>query len=658
MLVKAIAIGGEIVKYRDFKSYIQKNYYDDLSRGLQVYVDDFHDGIGFHGINVLSITEQKVDNIEVKSLLCRDEGLGDLIRMEARVSADIIEMSMGTKAVEAARKTRWFIVHMTAELKNGLHDLKVQKVEEYYSAEFDPEGALDAYLIPYIYTKDLENIADEFFDLYCQDAIFNEYQLPYGHVMQQMGLSVVEGSLPDNVFGRIYFKPATIKYWTNANRYIQSSEVEEKIRPGTMVINKRHYFMGEFGSALNTIAHELAHWYLHQKFFEILALLDADMNQLSCEITPQIPDSNMNGVQKAIWWAEWQANNLAPRIAMPREIFFDVLNKCYMENYSTPVFHKGEHLEIALEKTAQLFGVSKFEAKVRAIQLGIMEAEGTYIWGNRRYTPAISFARNALKKNQTFIIDKDNYEDLLVSDEEFAKMIDDQEFVYAECFVVLNDPLYVKWGTDYLYDEKRMVLTDYARDNADECCLRFERYFDTNGNYDFEYYGQCYLSKELTNKILVETKLTDDLDNQNIIDRAKVVSKLKNEGNTLMSILRNLPTSFSGTFDSHMKRVKQENGRKMTNIEMSIRTGLSEDYIAKLRKEELNVQSSTVAALCMGLHLEPCFSKDMLEKARANFPLTEEGYYQKRLLEEFYMEPLTSVDALLREAGLSTWGKE
>ena len=107
-----------------------------------------------------------------------------------------------------------------------------------------------------------------------------------------------------------------------------------------------------------------------------------------------------------------------------------------------------------------------------------------------------------------------------------------------------------------------------------------------------------------------------------------------------------------------MKRVKQTNGKKMTNIQMSIETGLSEDYIAKLRKEELpNMSIGTVCALCMGLHLPPCFSRDMIQKARTGFPYTDEGYYQQTILEEMYMEPLSDVNEVLIEAGIKPWGK-
>ena len=641
--------------YSDFKSYIQDKYCDLLTSAIQEFVDKHHDGIGFHGFNALSITEQKIENVEVKSLVCHDEGIGDLLRMEVRTAADIVEMSLGTKEIEAGRKTRWFIVHMTAELHQGLHNVKVYKTEENYYGEFDPEGTLDAYLIPYVYTSDLENIADTFFERYCEDAIYYAWQLPYNHIMQKMGISAVESTLPDNVFGRIYFKPTRIKYWRKYYPMFPEKEYEDEVPAGTMVINKKHHFLGNFGSALNTIAHELVHWDMHRKFFEILALLDEDANQLSCEVIPAIPNDDMTGVQKAIWWAEWQANNLAPRIVMPRVLFLDVLQECYDDNFR-PVFFSGQHLEEALEKTAECFGVSKYEAKVRAIQLGIMEAEGTFLSSEKYYVFPISYRRHSLSKNQTFAIDKKSYERLLASDSEFASLIEQGLFVYAECFVVQNDPLYVE-ESEHTCIEGTLVLTDYARENADECCLIFEREYKSVGKFDVEYYGQCYLSKELTSDILVETKQTRDLSNQNLKERAAAGAELKKEGSSLMKIMRALPNSFSETFDNHMKRIKKENGKKMTNIEMSIRTGLSEDYIAKLRKDELNVTLETVCALCIGLHLPPCFSKDMLRKARTDFPYTEDGYFQSRILEEMYMEQLEDINEVFREQGMPTWGK-
>lgn len=640
--------------YTDFKSYIQDKYCDLLTEAIQKFVNEHHDGIGFHGFNVLSLAEQRIENVEVKSLVCHEEGIGDLLRMEVRTAADIVEMSLGTKEIEAGRKTRWFIVHMTAELNQGLHDVKVYKTEENYYGEFEPEGALDAYMIPYIHTDDLEDMGDDFYEYYCADAIYDGYVLPYSHIMRKMGIQAVESDLPDNVFGRIYFKPTKVKYWVKYYP-MPKSEVENLVPAGTMVINQHHHFLGNFGSALNTVAHEIAHWMLHKKFFEILALLDEGANQLSCEVTPEIPREEMTGIQKAIWWAEWQANNLAPRLVMPRNLFLEALAQCYDDNF-TPVYYRGEHLETALEKTAELFGVSRYEAKVRAIQLGIMEAEGTFLYSEKFYVYPISFRRKALSKNQTFAIDRKSYEKLLATDAEFASLIQQGHFVYAECFVVQNDPLFVE-ESDSPHMEGVLVLTDYARENAHECCMIFEREYKSDGKYNYEYYGQCYLSKELTDDILVETKQTSDLSNQNLKERAAAAAKLKDEGSSFMAIMRELPNSFSGTFDKHMRRIKKPDGKKMTNLEMAMRTGLSEDYIAKLRKDELNVKLETVCALCIGLHLPPCFSKDMLRKARTDFPYTDDGYFQSRILEEMYMESLDDINEVFSEQGMPIWGK-
>ncbi len=642
--------------YKDFKSYIQDKYCDLLTTAIKEYVDNHHDGLGFHGFSVLSLLKQKIENVEVKSLICHEAGIGDLLRIEARTAADIVEMSLGTKEIEAGRKTRWFIVHLTAELNQGLHDVKVQKTEENYFGGFDLEGALDAYLVPYICTSDLEDLADAFFERYCDDAVFDRWVFPYSHVMRKMHIQAVESTLPDNVFGRTYFKPTKIKYWYKFWPTHPEAEVEEEVPAGTIVINKEHFFLGNYGSAINTIAHELVHWEFHRRFFEILALLDENANQLSCEVTPEIPNEEMTGVEKAIWWAEWQANNLAPRIVMPRQLFLEVLAQCYDDNF-TPVFYRGQYLEEALEKTAEMFGVSRYEAKVRAIQLGIMEAEGTFLYSERFYVYPISFHRWSLSKNQTFAIDRKSYEKLLKTNTEFADLIHQGLFIYAECFVVINDPLYVK-ESDTPHMEGEIVLTDYARENADECCMIFEREYKNDGKYDYEYYGQCYLSKELTEDLLVETKPTTDLAEQNATQRANAAKKLKEEGQSLMAIMRSLPSSFSGTFDSHMKRVKKEDGKKMTNLEMSIRTGLSEDYIASLRKDEsINVSLQTVSALCIGLQLPPCFSKDMLSKSRNSFPYTDDGYFQQRILEEMYMEPLSSINEVLIESGIRSWGK-
>lgn len=49
--------------YKDFKSYVQDKYCDLLTTAIKEYVDNHHDGLGFHGFSVLSLLKQKIENV-------------------------------------------------------------------------------------------------------------------------------------------------------------------------------------------------------------------------------------------------------------------------------------------------------------------------------------------------------------------------------------------------------------------------------------------------------------------------------------------------------------------------------------------------------------------------------------------------------------------
>lgn len=54
--------------YQDFKSYIADKHKDLLHREISDYVKKHHDGLGFHGHNVMSLCDERIENIDVKSL--------------------------------------------------------------------------------------------------------------------------------------------------------------------------------------------------------------------------------------------------------------------------------------------------------------------------------------------------------------------------------------------------------------------------------------------------------------------------------------------------------------------------------------------------------------------------------------------------------------
>ena len=110
--------------YKDFKSYIQANYNDLLKEAITKYVNERHDGLGFHHINVLSLCKQDVEKVTVRTLTCHDD-IGPLIKIDVHVSADIVTKGLGTSNYDADRKTRWFTVYLKVVLQNGLNHVEV-----------------------------------------------------------------------------------------------------------------------------------------------------------------------------------------------------------------------------------------------------------------------------------------------------------------------------------------------------------------------------------------------------------------------------------------------------------------------------------------------------------------------------------------------------
>ncbi|MDY3844663.1 MAG: hypothetical protein SOZ55_06050 [Ruminococcus sp.] len=52
-------------------------------------------------------------------------------------------------------------------MKNGLHNVKIVRVEEYNKDRFDKESALDHYLVPYLYSEDADTVAENFLYKHC-----------------------------------------------------------------------------------------------------------------------------------------------------------------------------------------------------------------------------------------------------------------------------------------------------------------------------------------------------------------------------------------------------------------------------------------------------------------------------------------------------------
>lgn len=491
-----------MAKYPDLKSYLQENYIELFTSEIQKFVDGNFDGGGFHSINVLSLLKHKIENVEVKALTCHDAP-GPIVKMDVGLSADIVELGLGTKEYEADRKCRWFTVYLQGILRDGLVDVQVLDVKEFHNGKFEKESALDQFLVPYIYTATLEETADDFTEFYCCDAIYDGYKLPVAHILDAFEIKYYLADLPDNCFGRMYFRRATATVYETVPYVGEVKKENEIIEPGTMLISRDKYYLGSDGTQRLTIAHEIIHWYLHQKYFKLLALLDDQSDMMSCEVEPSRYEESMTMAQKAHWYAEWQANALALRIAMPQDLMVKAMAE--VDAAVTPKHFRGEMAEDIIRRIAELFDVPIFAAKQRVRQLDYEAADGAFVYVDGKWHEPFVFEWGYLDYHQTYVIDRAGYETLYQKNPEFAQLIDSGKYIYLGYVVCINDPKYVT--VDFAGDKAELKLSDYAREHADECCLKFS--FKSTSYLKemqdkYEFYGESYLSKEVKGENYVE----------------------------------------------------------------------------------------------------------------------------------------------------------
>ncbi|KSV58132.1 helix-turn-helix domain-containing protein [Acetivibrio ethanolgignens] len=644
-----------MAKYSDFKSYIQDKYAAYLLRQVSDYVNKNHDGQGFHTLNVLSICDQKVDNLSVKSLRCTDMP-DPFVKIAVNLTADIITMGLGTKKYEADRKTRWFTVTIVACLRDGMEIKEDQTtIEEYAPGTWDKTTALDEFGVPYVYAADLEDIADDFFEFYCQDAIYHMYNFPYGHVMQQLGIYAYEAELPENTMGRMYFKKDKATVYRKFHPYFPERKIEdEDIEPGTMLISKDNYFMHKTGCYMMTIAHEIVHWYYHQKFFKILSLLDDSLSVMNCEVEPQKYDSGMTSLQKAMWFVEWQANSIGMRIAMPQALFVQAVQEAY--DAASKIPRKGcywaEVVEDTIHRVACLFDVSDFAAKQRAIQLGWDVAAGTHIYVDGRKHAPFFFKEGTLGPKQSFVIDKAGLEKVRSENVHIKELLDSEQFIYLGYVVCAFDEKYVREATDdeKLWNCSDYELTDYAREHVDECCLIFDWESISGGKDDGGFYGQCYLSKDIT----VDNRIEHAYDpffenNQSVEEMAKAAADYKAMYAEEERILSETPNNFSEALIYHMDR------KHVTVDDLAATSGLSTTTIKKYRAGKVTPNIDNIMAVFIGMNLGPAYCEDLLDLAEISLSKrTDKGRAYKTLIQEYTDGSLDQWNAFLKEYGLES----
>lgn len=178
----------------------------------------------------------------------------------------------------------------------------IKGVDMYSRDKFNAEDSLSKFLIPYLYSKNLDAEAAKFFEKHYKKALKTPMPINMEELLGNMCLEMRYGPLPDNIFGMTYFDDADVDVCDGLQKNIHQEYIEH-IEVGTILINPIIFFMRNVGSRNNTIVHECVYWDRHSNLFELQKLLNDDISHISCDIVQKYVFKT-SGIDDALKWME------------------------------------------------------------------------------------------------------------------------------------------------------------------------------------------------------------------------------------------------------------------------------------------------------------------------------------------------------------------
>ena len=479
--------------------------------------------------------------------------------------------------------------------------------------------ALDDYLVPFLRKDEIESGAEALLEKYYPEAL-GDLKTRKAHVLaERMGLSVM--TLP------LYKRPRTksILFFCESeiavglNQEDKSKEVPEIVRipENTIVINTN--LIPEDSCQLS-IYHECIHFEWHYLFYRLQDMHNNDVNSLK---TRRVVKTAKTRSENPLLWMENQARRGSYGLYMPAPIIRSEI-KAAMDELADQPWHLGRKMEHVARKIAYENDLPKYRVRARLIQLGHVMAKGALNYVDDRYIEPFAFALEKGAGNYTFVIDRKAAFAEYLENPDFREYLDSGAFVYADGHICLNDPKYVE------YTRYGAKLTKWANAHVDECCLRFISVYEqaSVAGYSFgalnsdEEYNRHYLTLGNNDK-----------------GQAKPVSVAE-----MCDIKRNLPSTFHEMLVVLMKL------QNVTIEQLAEKAAMSVETIKRLRRiERRDYTIDQILALCIGLHLPPWLSYELIKCAGLVLRDIPEHHAYRCILDLLFMDSIDKVQQFLKE---------
>ena len=474
---------------------------------------------------------------------------------------------------------------------------------------------LDEYLVPVYKWDDIEEESENIIFHTISEGLSDAKWLQPGLLAERLGLNIVY--LP------LYKRPRTASIlFFGPGEVLTAADSEEKLEPipvkvngNTIVLNTR-----KPGQERDAIFHECFHYVEHRLFFQLQQLHNTDISYLAKWKPVELKKDERSPIE----WIEWQAHIGSQCLQMPKRLLRKRISD-ELSDMQKLDRHMGFKLQAAGRKLAKEFNVYNYQLRNRMIHVGFPAAKGALNFVEDDYITPFAFELGECHGSQTFVISPKEVADEYVRNEVFRELIDTGRYIYADGHVCLNVPQYV------VRQDDKLCLTEWANSHVDQCCLRFVRNYirDKHSHYVF---GQLNSDEEYNGRSLA---LSLQRSAEDALKQAQEMSQ----------VLLNLPGSFSGTLIAHMKRVG------ITRERLAEEAMMSGTMIKRMRTSERDLTLDQVIAVCIGLHIPPEYSFDLIEKAGFRLRNTPEHLIYKSILQTMYMEKLMNIQKLLAKCG-------
>ena len=603
-----------MAQYENLKDYMQLNHLDVISEGIYDYIKSSSD-IEFQISDIIILSQSRI----------------------ALNPDDILTFSLGvscekTDADNNSGDIYYYNVMLTGSVSEDFSDLNVLAVEECTQASLIPETVTSMFGLPDIAVDKLEEEADKIHSLLYAFVKRNEehkYRFEPVRIKEKYKKSddmhMWTADLDQDVLGQIRFERSTANIYDIADP--NTPHPNSDIPANSILLNVK-YFRNEIGSDdIITAAHELVHWVIHRDYMKLLQFLDDTYNVMECTSAPITLDDNMSLKEKARWYAEWQANELAIRVAMPKDLVEEAINEYensiseihHVVNSSIP--HDGNYYENMIYKLHWDFNVPKEIMKKRLRQLGYDYTDGTFVIVDGCTYPAFTFTHGTLKENETFVIDRESYERLLRENTDFADLINEKICVYTGCVVCVNNAKYIKYSIKD--GEIYYSLSDYAMGHVDECCLKFSQYSYFESRFNTQAY-LCHATVEELIEYNKELKF-EDIKGKTLLEsiNEKIEKRKKDKelrDGMISAGIKEFSEALVYIIENTMLEDQNSQKVKLKNKDLAEFLGCTDRTIQNYRNGETPDTIEKVMMICLACETGPLVSKFLIDKSVGGIP--------------------------------------